>query len=181
MAGSFPKQFTDRDGRTVAIRYLSPDDYDGVFNLFQRIPTRWRQFIHETVESRDAVEHWLSRLDPVLDVPLVAVRDGVIVAATSLFRRDRGPLRHHGRLRFTVDTAVYPYLVGTKLVDEILLFAKESGLEAVTISLIEDVEAEEIDALVGLGFEKAAVIPKYAKDQIGNLHGMVFLVHRLGH
>ncbi len=181
MAGSFPREFTDKEGRTVIVRMFSPEDAQGVYDLFERIPQKWRQFVHEDVDSAEAVGRWTSRLDPVMDLPLVAVRDGKIVAAVSLFRRNRGPLRHHGRLRITVDMEVYPYLVGTNLIDEVLQFARETRLEAVTISLVEDVEWEEIDALVGLGFEKAAVIPRYVKDLEGNLHNMVFLIHRLGH
>jgi GNAT superfamily N-acetyltransferase len=110
--------------------------------------------------------------------PLLAVDGGRIVADATLHRREHGPLRLVGRVKWLIDPEFRGAGLGTLLVNHFIASARANGLRHLSCMLISDLEADAFRTLTELGFA-ADQAPGYGTDPDGNQHDMTKLVFRL--
>lgn len=178
MPSHYPKEAVLRDGRRVLIRPFTDRDPQALFEFFRSLPTDVRRFAWDNIDDPVLVESWARQIDYAQTLPLLALDGQRIVADATLHRRDRGPLRRVGRIKWLLDPDYRGQGLGTTLVNDFIAISREQGLRHLTCMLIADFEADAVTTLRDLGFEEYAV-PGYGTDPDGNQHDMVKLVLQL--
>lgn len=178
MADRFPQEAALRDDRRVIIRRFERRDTERLYEFFQRLPQEVRRFAWENIDDRGLIEHWGRNIDYGKVLPLIATDGGRIVADATLHRREGGPLRLVGRIKWLLDPEYRGVGLGTTLVNDLIAVARSDGLRHLSCMLIRDLEADAVETLESLGFE-SYVVPGYGTDPDGDQHDMVKLVLKL--
>ena len=178
MPHRFPQEAVLRDGRRLLLRPFTERDVDALYEFFHRMPLEHRRFAWDNVDNRKLIEAWGRELDYSRVFPLVGVHGGRIVADATLHRREGGPLRLVGRIRWMIDPEWRGAGLGTMLVNHLIDIARERGLRHLSCMLISDLEADAVQTLETLGF-KGFVQPGYGADPDGNPHDMTKLILKL--
>jgi GNAT superfamily N-acetyltransferase len=178
MANRYPQEAALRDGRRVLLRPFEAKDTEALYDFFQRLPEENRRFAWDRIDDRGLIESWGRNLDYEKVFPLLAVDGTTIVADATLHRREGGPLRLVGRIKWLLDPEYRGVGLGTTLVQNFIHHARNGGLRYLTCMLISDLEKDAVHTLEGLGFE-SFVIPGYGTDPDGNQHDMTKLVFKL--
>lgn len=179
MTHRYPQEAALRDGRRVLIRPFTSNDVDALYDFFQRLPEDTRRFAWDRISDRGLIESWGQNLDYGKTFPLLALDGSKIVADATLHRRDGGPLRHVGRIKWLLDPTYRGQGLGTLLINHFIDTAKGNGLRHLTCMLIADTESDAVDTLQTLGFNAAYTIPRYGTDPDGGQHDMVKMVLEL--
>jgi len=174
----FPQEAVLRDGRRVLLRPFTRKDVQALHEFFLRIPEANRRFAWDRVSDRKTIERWGSELDYEKAFPLLATHGGRIVADATLHRRDRGPLRLVGRIKWMIDPEWRGVGLGSLLVNHFIDSARAIGLKHLNCMLISDLESDALRVLAELGFRQLEV-PGYGTDPDGNAHDMTLLVLKL--
>ncbi|HVS31043.1 MAG TPA: GNAT family N-acetyltransferase [Thermoanaerobaculia bacterium] len=167
-----------RDGRRVLLRPFNAKDTEALYDFFHRLPANYRRFAWDNIDNRQLIETWGREIDYERVFPLIAVDGSRIVADATLHRRNGGPLRLVGRIKWMMDPEFRGVGLGTLLVNQLLGIAQERGLRHVSSMLISDLEADAVKTLEGLGFT-SYVQRGYGTDPDGNQHDMTKLILRL--
>ena len=175
MPHRFPQEAVLRDGRRVLLRPFARKDVKALHEFFQRLPEEARRFAWDRVDSLETIERWGKELDYEQVFPLLALDGGRIVADATLHRRERGPLRLVGRVKWMIDPAWRNVGLGSLLVNHFVASARSLGLKHLSCILISDLESNAIEVLSELGFRSYA-IPGYGTDPDGNAHDMTLMV-----
>ena len=178
MPDRFPQETVLRDGRRVLIRPFTGRDTDDLWGFFQRLPPQIRRFAWDNIEDRALIDSWGRNVDYSKVLPLLAINGHHVVADATLHRRERGPLRLVGRVKWLIDPDYRGQGLGTTLVNTLISVARDHGLRHLTCMPISELEKDAIDTLTSLGFEQYQV-PGYGTDPDGNQYDMVKLVLRL--
>ncbi len=178
MAHRYPHEAVLRDGRRVLLRPFNAKDTEALYDFFHRLPANYRRFAWDNIENRQLIETWGREIDYERVFPLIAVDGSRIVADATLHRRNGGPLRLVGRIKWMMDPEFRGVGLGTLLVNLLLGIARERGLRHVSSMLISDLEADAVKTLEGFGFT-SYVQSGYGTDPDGNQHDMTKLILRL--
>jgi GNAT superfamily N-acetyltransferase len=178
MPHRFPQEAVLRDGRRVLLRPFTRKDVPALHEFFLRIPEEARRFAWDRVSDRKTIERWGRELDYERVFPLLATDGGRIVADATLHRRDRGPLRLVGRVKWMLDPDYRGVGLGSLMVNHFIDTARSIGLKHLNCMLISDLEADAIRVLAELGFRQIE-IPGYGTDPDGNPHDMTLMVLKL--
>jgi GNAT superfamily N-acetyltransferase len=178
MAQRFPQEAVLRNGSRVLIRPFTDRDTEALWQFFHRLPQEVRRLAWDNIDDRAVVERWGHNIDYFKALPLIALDgDDRIVADATLHRRKGGPLRMNGRVKWLLDPEYRGLGLGTILVNYFISMAKENGLHHLTCMLFADVEADAVQTLADLGFERH-LFPGYGTDPDGGRHDMVKLTLR---
>lgn len=178
MPHRFPREAVLRDGKRLMIRLFSEQDTDALYQFFQGLPEDVRRFAWDNIANRALVETWGRNLDYARVLPLLALDGSKIVADATLHRRERGPLRLAGRIKWLIHPDYRGLGLGTTLVNTFISIAREQGLRHLTCMLVSDLESDAVATLRELGFT-AYEMPAYGTDPDGNAHDMVKMVMAL--
>ena len=172
----YPEHAVLRDGRSVRIRPFRGEDTEALHSFFLQLPLELRRFAWDKIEQRSLVESWARSIDYDKVLPLLAFDGARVVADASLHRRDHGPLRLVGRIKWLLDPGFRGVGLGAMLVNLLMDTARDRGLRRLTCMLISDLEQDAVDVLTRLGFEEYR-IPGYGADPDGTSHDMSKLVY----
>lgn len=176
MPHRYPQEAVLRDGRRVMIRPFTGGDVDALYDFFQNLPSDTRRLAWDRIDDRRLVESWGRNLDYDKAFPLLAVDgSGKVVADATLHRREGGPLRLVGRIKWLIAPDYRGAGLGTTLVNHFIDHGRANGLRHLTCMLISDAEEDAVETLKTLGFAGFEV-PGYGADPDGNRHDMVKLV-----
>jgi GNAT superfamily N-acetyltransferase len=178
MRDRFPQEAVLRDGTRLLIRPFNSSDTAALYAFFQRLPEEVRRFAWDRIDSRSLVEQWGRELDYDRVLPLIATDGQRIVADATLHRREGSPLRLVGRIKWLMDPKYRGLGLGTILVNDFIRIAQHDGLRHLTCMLVADFEADAVQTLTGLGFDRY-LVPGYGTDPDGNQHDMVKMVLKL--
>lgn len=174
----FPQEAVLRDGRRLLVRPFAEMDVDALYDFFMRLPEDVRRFAWDRIDNKALIESWGRELDYAKVLPLLALEGRKVVADATLHRREGGPLRLVGRIKWLIDPDYRGGGLGTLLVNNFIATARSNGLRHLTCMLVSDAEADAVKTLTELGFTSYAV-PGYGTDPDGNQHDMVKMVLKL--
>jgi GNAT superfamily N-acetyltransferase len=175
---NYPQQVSLRDGSIVTLRPFMAEDADALFDFFQRLPVETRRFAWDRIDLRSTIEHWAGNIDYGKVFPLIALDGSKIVADATLHRRESGPLRLVGRIKWLIDPEYRKIGIGSVLVNQMIDSGTRNGLRHLTCMLISDLEADAVETLTELGFV-AYPMHEYGVDPDGGSHDMTKLIYRL--
>lgn len=178
MFGRYPQEAVLRDGRRVLIEPFRESHTEQLFEFFKRLPEDTRRLAWDRIDNWGLVESWGANIDFSRVFPLLAVNGSTIVADATLHRREGGPLRLAGRIKWLIDPEYRGIGLGSLLVNQLIDVARANGLRHLACMLVSDVEEDAIEVLTDLGF-RPFEIPNYGTDPDGAEHDMTYLVLEL--
>jgi len=170
----YPKELALKAEFQCELRPLESTDEMAFHEFFLAVPMEERMFIKHRVTEPSVIQDWCQNIDLGRNLPLLAVRDGQILAAATLHQHLGGWKRHIGR----VSVLVHPKFRGRGLakavVTEIVCIARQLGLEKVEAEFIGGQQtAMKMFGL--LGFLPLCRLSDYVKDMEGVTHDYFLL------
>lgn len=178
LRSAYPRTVSLRDGTTIAIRPLIPDDREEICHFFEQVPEEDRAFLKEDVIDRREIEAWLDRLNPETETVIVAEAADGIVGTAVLAREAHGWARHVGEIRIVADPAVRRQGLGHVLAETIFTLAVRIGLEKMVAQMMTD-QAGAIRVFELLGFRPEATLRNHVKDRYGRKHDLMIMANDL--
>ena len=178
MLSRYPQLAVLRDGRKILIRPFEEADSDALFAFFQRLPAQTRDFAWDRIDHRALVDSWAANIDYGKAFPLLAFSGSQIVADATLHRRQYGPLRLVGRIKWLIEPDYRGAGLGTLLVNHFIDTARHNGLRYLSCMLVSDLERDAIATLTELGFDSHTK-EDYGSDPNGGTHDMTKMTLRL--
>ena len=125
-----------RDGGSIHIRAIRPDDKQRLLALFENLSSRsiYFRFFQTKQRLTDAELHYFTELDFTRDVALVATlqegQEEYIIGVGRYFRiTENGKLTTHAEVAFTVADAHQGRGVGTLLLEHLAALARMQGID----------------------------------------------------
>ena len=171
----FPCAAALYDGVQVTIRQLSPDDKDALLSFFQGVPEEDRFYLNSDVTAPRVIREFTERIDLSQTIPLVAEREGEIIADATLHRSRRAARRHVGELRIVVAPEYRGKGLGVRLIREFIQIGRDLELRRLVFELVSDRQQPAIEAAQAAGFQLIAVLQGRVLDLNGAERDLVIL------
>jgi len=161
---TYRKEATLKDGTKVLLRPMAAEDQDALFEFFKGVPREDSRYLRDDVASRLLVEKWAKNLDYTKTLPILAVKNGAIIADATINRRRSGWKWHLGTVRIFVHKDYRKVGLGRLMIEEVCQIAYKLELEKLIVE-IPDINTAAINAFDKTGFSRVAVIPNLVKDR----------------
>jgi len=161
---TYKKEAKLKDGTKVLLRPMVAEDQDALYSFFKAVPKEDARYLRDDVASRLIVENWANNLDYAKTLPILALKNGTIIADATLNRRRFGWKWHLGTVRLFVHSDYRKVGLGQLMVREIADIAFKLELEKL-IAEVPDINISAINAFMKAGFYRAATIPNLVKDR----------------
>ena len=170
----YPKEIKLKDGSKCKFRPLAKEDEKNFHEFFLAVPEAERMFIKHRVTEPQVIRDWCRKIDLGRNLPLLAFMDGKIVGDATLHQQLGGWKRHIGRVSVLVHPKYRGRGLARALVSEIVLIARNLGLEKVEAEFIGEQEAA-IKMFALLGFSNLIRLEDYVKDMQALAHDYVLM------
>jgi len=160
----YRKETKLKDGTKVLLRPMVTEDQDALYEFFKAVSEEEARYLRDDVKSRLLIESWAKNLDYSRTLPILAIKDDIIIADATINRRQSGWKWHLGTVRIFVHKDYRNLGLGELMVDELADIAYKLGIEKLVLE-IPDTNTAVINAFTKAGFHRAAVIPNMAKDR----------------
>lgn len=160
----YQKETKLKDGTKVLLRPMVAEDQDALYEFFKAVSKEEARYLRDDVKSRILIESWAKNLDYNKTLPILAIKDDIIIADATINRRRSGWKWHLGTVRIFVHKDYRNLGLGELMVDELARIAYRLGIEKLILE-IPDTNTAVINAFTKAGFHRAAVIPNMAKDR----------------
>ena len=170
----FPKDIELKGGFKCALRPLQPTDELSFHEFFLAVPTQERMFIKHRVTEPEVIRDWCQNIDLGRNFPLLAVKNGQIIADATLHQQLGGWKRHIGRVSILVHQKFRGRGLAKAMVIEMVDIARQVGLERLEAEFIGQ-QATAIKMFAMLGFSELMRAPGYVKDMQAIKHDYVLM------
>jgi GNAT superfamily N-acetyltransferase len=161
---TYQKKIQLKDGSSITLRPMVAEDKDALYDFFKAVSPDDARFLRDDVSSALLVEKWANNLDYGKTLPILAIKDGKIIADATINRRRSGWKWHLGTVRVFVHQDYRKIGLGHRMIEELADVAYKLGLEKLLVE-IPDHETSAINAFTRAGFYRAAHIPNMVKDR----------------
>ena len=161
---TYKKEAKLKDGTKILLRPMVAEDQDALYTFFKSVPKEDARYLRDDVASRLIVEEWTKNLDYTRTLPVLALKNGIVIADATLNRRRFGWKWHLGTVRLFVHKDYRKVGLGQLMIKEIADIALKLELEKL-IAEVPDVNMSAINAFTKAGFYRAATIPNLVKDR----------------
>jgi RimJ/RimL family protein N-acetyltransferase len=163
-----------KDGTRVILKLNSREDFEFSLGFFRRQPEEDRVYLRRDVTKREVIEQRVCEIESGLATVIIALADGMIVGDVLLQIPTRGWYRKTGEVRLVTDTKYRRRGLGILLLQEIIEFAKEKGLNKLEATCM-DTQIGIQKTLETLGFEKEGELKDFVVDLKGNEHNLILM------
>jgi len=160
----YQKETKLKDGTKILLRPMVVEDQDALYTFFKSVPREDARYLRDDVGSTIIVENWAKNLDYDKTLPILALKNGTIIADATLNRRRFGWKWHLGTVRLFVHKDYRKVGLGQLMIEEIADIAHKLELEKL-IAEVPDINISAINAFTKAGFYRVATIPNLVKDR----------------
>ncbi len=178
MYKEYPKAVILKDGTEVLLRLLTKDDNELLYKFFNQLPKEDRLFLKEDVTDPDVIGRWIENLDYDKVLPLIAEKDGEIVADATLHRDAYGWEKHIGEVRVVVARELQRKGLGAIMVQQLFHHALRRGLDKLQVLVMEN-QIAAIKAFRRVGFKKEAELKDHVIDLQGKKHNLIIMTNNV--
>ena len=172
------KEVTLKDGKRVALKSLSREDFELTLDFFRRLPDEDRCYLRRDVTKREIIDERIGEIEAGLATGIVAVADGKIVGDALLFVIPRGWHHKTGEMRLIVDPEYRKSGLGTALAREIFILAVKKDLRKLESCAMETQPGAK-RMVEKLGFVQEGVLSNFVVDTRGRVHNLILMGMRL--
>jgi L-amino acid N-acyltransferase YncA len=160
----YQKEVKLKDGNKILLRPMVTEDQDALYTFFKAVPKEDARYLRDDVASKLLVEKWAKNLEYTRTLPILALKNGTIIADATLNRRRFGWKWHLGTVRLFVHKDYRKVGLGQLMIEEIADIAYKLELEKL-IAEVPDINISAINAFTKAGFYRVATIPNLVKDR----------------
>jgi L-amino acid N-acyltransferase YncA len=160
----YQKEVKLKDGNKILLRPMVAEDQDALYTFFKAVPKEDARYLRDDVASKILVEKWATNLEYTRTLPILALKNGSIIADATLNRRRFGWKWHLGTVRLFVHKDYRKVGLGQLMIEEIADIAYKLELEKL-IAEVPDINISAINAFTKAGFYRVATIPNLVKDR----------------
>ena len=165
---------TLRDGAHVLLRVMTPDDKQGLEELFTPLSDEELLYFRDNVRDPAVIERWGEDLDYGRVMPLLAlVRDQIVGQATLHF--GSGPKRHLGEVRIFLSKDFRQRGLGSRMLATLIDLARKEELHTLIAEIVID-QTRVIKAFQRLGFTLRSTYEDYFMLPDGETRDVVVLM-----
>lgn len=168
------KKVTVRDGRTITVRRMQPDDVQRSYEFFCALPADDRKYLRVDVTRRDLVERRTLETDERRTVRVVAEHDGEIVADGTLELEGHGWGNNVAEVRLIVASSWQRLGLGTVMARELFNLASQHRVDRIVARLMRP-QAGAHRIFKRLGFHEEFLIPEHVRDQSGAWQDLIIM------
>ena len=161
---TYQKEAILKDGTKILMRPMVAEDQEALYEFFKAVPEEEARYLRDDVKSRFVVEKWAKNLDYNKTLPILAIKDDVIIADATINRRRSGWKWHLGTMRIFVHNDYRNIGLGQLMVDELMRIAFKLGIEKLIVE-VPDTSTAAINMFTKTGFHRAALIPNMVRDR----------------
>jgi len=161
---TYQKEAVLKDGTKILLRPMVLEDQEALYEFFRAVSEEEARYLRDDVKSRLLIESWAKNIDYSRTLPILAIKDDIIVADATINRRRSGWKWHLGTVRIFVHNDYRNRGLGELMVDELTRIAYRLGIEKLILE-IPDTNTAVINTFTKVGFHRAAVIPNMVKDR----------------
>jgi L-amino acid N-acyltransferase YncA len=161
---TYQKEVKLKDGTKILLRPMVIEDQEALYEFFKAVSEEEARYLRDDVKSRLLIESWAKNLDYSRTLPILAIKDDIVIADATINRRRSGWKWHIGTVRIFVHKDYRNRGLGELMVDELARIAYRLGIEKLILE-IPDTSVATINAFTKAGFHRAALIPNMAKDR----------------
>jgi len=172
---TYQKETELKDGTKILLRPMAAEDQDGLYEFFQSVSKDVARYLRDDVGSRLVVEKWAQNLDYEKTLPILALKDDVIIGDATINRRRFGWKHHLGTMRIFVHKDYRDVGLGHLMIEELVDISYKLGIEKL-IAEIPELNIAAINAFEASGFHRAAVISNMVKDRENMPVGVVVMM-----
>jgi L-amino acid N-acyltransferase YncA len=172
---TYQKEAQLKDESKVLLRPMEKEDGEALYEFFKAVPDEEARYLRDDVKNRLVIEKWAKNLDYSKTLPILALKDGVILADATINRRRSGWKWHLGTVRIFVHNDYRNLGLGELMVDELARIAYMLEIEKLIVE-IPDTSMATINMFIKAGFHRAAVIPNMVKDRLNMPVDLVVLM-----
>jgi RimJ/RimL family protein N-acetyltransferase len=175
-----PGDVTLKDGRSVHIRQMTPDDGPALLEFFRSLPVVDRLFLRHDVTKPEVVERFARNADRDQVFAIVAEDGKRIVASAELQRERYVWMTHIGEVRFVVAHDFQCCGLGVTLCRILVKAAMSHGIDKIEAHVMEGQTGAE-RAMERLGFVREAVLKGHVKDVRGKRRDLLIFTNDVAH
>jgi RimJ/RimL family protein N-acetyltransferase len=165
---------TLRDGRTITVRKMRPDDVERSYAFFCALPAEDRMYLRTDVTRRELVERRTTEVDNGRVERVIAVHDDEIVADGALELQGHGWGNNVAEVRLIVARGWQRLGLGTIVARELFHLASQHRVDRIVARLMRpQVGAHRI--FKRLGFHEEFLIPEHVRDQSGRWQDLIIM------
>lgn len=162
------------DGREITFRHMTQQDGAAVRGFAQSLPTEELVFTRVDISSESGVKEWIDNLKRDKTRSIIAQEDGRMVGYASLHYDRMLWTRHQGEIRVMVSPDVRAVGVGRHLVSDVLLLARELGLQRAVAQIA--VDQPRVRAMFeDMGFQAEALLTDWIMDRNDRTHDVLIM------
>jgi GNAT superfamily N-acetyltransferase len=170
----YPRPIALKSGLACQLRPLESTDEKAFHDFFRAVPAEERLFIKHRVDEPEVIADWCQHIDLGRILPLLALKDGKVIADASLHQQLGGWKRHIGRVSVLVHPQFRGQGLARALVEELMEVGRDIGLEKMEAEFIGGQErAMKVFGL--LGFSTLLRLEDYVKDMQAVTHDYVLM------
>jgi len=158
------------DGGRVLLRPLTPDDRQGLIDLFSPINAEELRYLRHNVKDHDLINKWIDEMDYERVFPMAAVMNDRLVGNATLHFKE-GPARHRAEVRIFLAKEIRRRGVGTRLIQGLIEIARRRNLYLLEAQIVTD-QAPVIKA-----FKRRIDHRRYNGASLLGLRGIVIKSH----
>jgi acetyltransferase len=170
----YPREIKLKDGSSWDFRPLRKDDEKKFHEFFLAVPASERMFIKHRVTEPEVIREWCRNIDLGRNLPLLALMKNQIAGVATLHQQLGGWKRHIGRVSVLVLPQFRGRGLARALVAEIVVLARQLGLEKVEAEFIGEQEAA-VKMFALLGFSNLVRLEDYVKDMQAITHDYILM------
>jgi len=161
---TYQKEAVLKDGTKILLRPMVLEDQEALYKFFKAVSEEEARYLRDDVKSRLLIESWAKNIDYSRTLPILAIKDNLIIADATINRRRSGWKWHLGTVRIFVHNDYRNRGLGELMVDELTKIAYRLGIEKLILE-IPDTNTAVINTFTKVGFYRAAVIHNMVKDR----------------
>ena len=151
------------DGHKCEVRPLIKEDESLIKDFYLQIPEHERLFIKHRVTDGAIFHEWCENIDYENNLPLLALRDGVIIAEATLHIRQGGWKRHIGLVSELTHPDYRGKGLSEMLLKELIEMAQHAGLRKLEAELNGERNIA-IHSFAEAGFRELVRLSGYVED-----------------
>lgn len=169
----YPRTITLESG-PCTLRLMTAADRDAILLLAHHLPESDLLFMRRDITKPSAVDEWVRDIMTDRALTLLAERAGRIVGYGTLYYNQLFWNRHLGELRLLVSSPHRGQGLDAALVRELVLIARERGLEKVVIYMPIDDKPGRV-VIEDMGFMPEAILQDWVKTRDERTHDLVVM------
>jgi GNAT superfamily N-acetyltransferase len=170
----YPREIALKDEFKCELRPLETSDEQALHEFILAVPERERMFIKHRITDPEVIQEWCRNIDYGRNLPLLALRDGMIIGDATLHQQLGGWKRHIGRVSVLVHPQYRGRGLARTLISELVEIARQLGLAKLEAEFIgEQEKAMKMFAL--LGFVHLLRLDDYVRDMQAISHDYILM------